>query len=237
MKRFILIRKWAMVHIICLSIALTLAACGGDEEPLPTTVPTATSAPIATAVLPTETPAPTATVESMTAASAQPVSPLDQPISPLVAAVQATSNNTRTMLMAPGLSDMKVIQQLVKDTTAGKPEAGKGAVSAMLYSPNISRVLPGTQYYLMLATEVEGLLYPRLVDTGPQPEKGDIVGMTDVNGIIKLTNVPPGKYFMSVMDVYQWPLVYTDEAETKAVIVEVKEGKTVDLGLLYVPSN
>jgi hypothetical protein len=214
---------------VILALAFMLAACGGDEEATPTTAPAATPIPTVAA---TATPVPTATSAPAQAAS-QPESPLNQPESPLAqpeSPLATLATNSESDL----LSDPNVIQQLVAETTAGKPAADKAAISGLLFSINWRTVIPGTSLYLTPALEDNGKLVPPSAYTGPHVELGDVIGLSDDVGVFKLTDVPPGNYYLAVWSPYDWLLAFAGPKEKVPLLITLEANKTADLGQLYV---
>jgi len=131
-------------------------------------------------------------------------------------------------------SDFDVISELAADTKADPPSSGKASISAVLYSPSINRVIPGTAFYLTKAIEDNGkLLIPTLFG-GPNPEKGDIAGFTNDYGQLILQDVAPGNYYLVVWTVYNWPLAFAGPDEPLPLLLQLSPDETRDLGLLYV---
>lgn len=220
-------KRW-MLSILLVGV---LAGCGGNEAatPDPAAAPTATPAATATVAA--------ANAEQAASPLAMPESPLVQPASPLPAAVAATPaalqpSGPSITIAVP--SDLSVITQLAQDAQAPEPQDGMAALSAVLYSPYINRIIPGTQFYLTPAINEDGQTYIPSMFVGPKEENGDVIGTTDEQGRILLDNVPPGNYYLAVWTVYNWPLAFGAQDDALPLLVSVEAGDQQDLGLLYV---
>ncbi len=219
-------------------LALTLTACGGGQDATPT-APAATTAPTATAA----TAAPTITDTPAAANAAAAVSPLDAPTSPLSAPVSPLAPTAGEPEAGVGQgphieiavpSDLAVITQLAQETKSPTPQEGAAALSGVLYSANVNRIIPGTTFYLTPAIEDNGQLYIPSVFVGPQVERGDIAGTSNEKGQIMLDNVPPGNYYLAVWAIYNWPLAFGAQNDSLPLMITVKAGEQQDFGLLYV---
>jgi len=161
----------------------------------------------------------------------QPESPLDQPVSPLSAPEGSTGGPSISQAVP---ADFTVISQLAADTSAPAPTAGNASLSAVLYSPGVNRVIPGTNFYLTPAIEQDGQLLIPTLYSGPNPESGDVAGFTNDYGQLLLDNVPPGNYYLAVWTVYNWPLAFGAPDAQLPLLIQVAAGETKNLGLLYV---
>jgi hypothetical protein len=215
--RRIKITRYTRRVALLIGTALILAACGGGgAEPA---APAATTAP-------TNTPetAPSAPESPLD----QPQSPLGQPESPLTAAPAAPT-------AAPEWPRSEEEAKAVADqTTVPEPLDGFGAIAGEVYSYGIGEAVPGTQFYLTRADEVNGKFVPPEVYFGPRPETGDIVGMTTGLGQVQLNNVPPGHYYMLLWTVYNWLSVYESEGAPAPLQITIEAGDKLDLGMIYV---
>lgn len=216
-------------------LALTVAGCGGGEDATPTPAPTATAAPAAPA---TATPAEANTASEPVSPLAEPVSPLSQPPSPLPAG-EATGEATAAAVQGPHIgiavpADINAITELAGETEAPTPQEGMAALSGVLYSPVVNRIIPGTQFYLTPAIEQDGQLHIPTLFEGPKEAEGDIIGISNDQGQILLDNIPPGNYYMPVWTIYDWPLAFGGKDEKLPLLITVEAGEQLDLGLLYV---
>jgi hypothetical protein len=229
MSRIKSIRSLHRSLLALLATALLLAACGGDEEPTPTPLPTLapTAAPT---VAPTNTPAPSPepTVAAAEEAPAQAESPLGQPTSPL--------GQPDSPLAPPtaATAEEEAARALAQSTQPAAPQAGMASVSGVLFSYGTNAIVPGTQFYLTPADEVDGQLTPPAIFLGPIEEQGDVLGFTTDTGEIRLDNVPPGNYYLLVWTVYDFLLGFTSRAANELVLVQVEPGDQVDLDVVYV---
>jgi hypothetical protein len=121
---------------------------------------------------------------------------------------------------------------IVPPEDAPEPLKGSGSVSGLLYSFTTQLVLKENPFYLTPVSD-EGNFSPVLV--GPQPEKGDIVGITDSEGKFYLDNVKPGKYILVVQSPYDWLVaILSPDSSAKPRVIEIKENQKQVLGVLYV---
>lgn len=221
MKRIFKQRR--LVGLLCVAV-LALAGCGGSQE---------------------ATPVPTAVTEAAGEAAEQAGSPLTEPDSPLVQpgsplpVETATAQPAADQPSGPSIaiavpSDIGIITQLAEETKAPAPQPGMAALSAILYSPTINRIIPGTQFYLTPAIEEDGQMYIPSMFVGPKEEEGDVVGITNDKGQILIDNVPPGNYYLAVWTVYDWPLAFGAATDALPLLITVEAGDVQDLGLLTV---
>jgi hypothetical protein len=235
------IRVRAAIVSTLLVFALVVGACGGGEEPAPATATPAAEA-AADATTETTSDAAAAAAAAQDSPLAEPNSPLAQPESPLPAASDAAEQAAGQAAAAPQgpsieiavPSDFGVISQLAQETKAPAPKAGMATLSGVLYSPVINRVIPGTQFYLTPAIEENGQTYIPSVFVGPQVDLGDVAGITNENGQLILDSVPPGKYYLAVWTVYNWPLAFGSKDDALPLLITLEPGDQRDLGLLYV---
>lgn len=212
-------------------LALTVAGCGGGEDATPTPAPAATAAPAAPA---TATPAEANTASEPVSPLAEPVSPLSQPPSPLPAGEETAAGVQGPHIGIAVPSDINAITELAGETKAPTPQEGMAALSGVLYSPVVNRIIPGTQFYLTPAIEQDGQLHIPTLFEGPKEAEGDIIGISNDQGQILLDNIPPGNYYMPVWTIYDWPLAFGGQDEKLPLLITVEAGEQIDLGLLYV---
>ena len=217
---------WRNLTLLAIT-ALLIAACGGDEEPTPaptTASATATTAPTATTAAATDTPEAASAPESPLA---QPESPLAQPESPLTTAPAAP-----TPLPNYPKSEEEALA-LAAETTPPDPIDGHGALGGVVYSFGNNRAVYGTNFYLTPAEEVDGEFVPPEIYFGPKEENGDIIGQTNELGQFQLDNVPPGNYYFMLWTVYNWLSTFDAEESAEPILIEIKDGDQVDLGVIY----
>lgn len=114
------------------------------------------------------------------------------------------------------------------------PESGMAAVSGVVYSSTVDRIVPGTMFYLTRAVgDNQRSLPPAFF--GPLDEQGDIVGKTDEKGQFVLDNVPPGNYFLIVeAPPYNWALGMVSEEDTTPRLIELQADQKYALEVVYV---
>jgi len=180
---------------------------------------------------------------------AAPDSPLSQPDSPLPpaastdastgaggeAAGEAAAQPAGPHIDIAVPSDINVITQLAQETKAPAPQEGMASLSGVLYAPAVTRIIPGTQFYLTPAIEDNGQLLIPTLFAGPREENGDVAGFSNEKGQLLLDNVPPGNYYLVVWAIYNWPLAFASATDELPMLITVKAGEQRDLGLLYVP--
>jgi hypothetical protein len=111
-------------------------------------------------------------------------------------------------------------------------EPGKASISGTLYSYTIERILPETVFYLTPAVGEDKRSMPAIL-VGPIEEKGDIRGVTDINGQFALNDIPPGNYFLITWAPYNWAPAVISETEQRARLIELEAGQREALGILY----
>jgi len=114
------------------------------------------------------------------------------------------------------------------------PVPGKASVSGILYSCNISQVIPETSFYLVFVPE-DSNLEPPAVLFGPRPELGDVRGISDEKGRIMLNDVPPGRYYLAVWAPYNWILTVESPTDLTPRVIELEPNQRKVLGIIYVP--
>jgi hypothetical protein len=121
-------------------------------------------------------------------------------------------------------------------TAAPVSDAARATLSGALVNRMDENPIPGTAFYLTAAkpeAETQGEFV--LMLSGPDTEAGDVAGQTDAQGAFRLTNVPPGNYYLVVWAPYNWIPVPESSADERPRVFVVAEGETVDLGRLALP--
>ena len=117
---------------------------------------------------------------------------------------------------------------------APKPNAGKGSISGLAYSPSLSMGVMKTGFYLTKALgENNHQISPILI--GPDESKGDVRGITDKDGIFSVNNLEPGNYFIVLSAPNDWVPFERDGTSGAPRLIELKADQQLALGLLYVP--
>lgn len=119
-------------------------------------------------------------------------------------------------------------------STAPQPEFGKASISGALYSWTSKMRIAGTYAYLTLAPD-KSKNEPDPLLSGPKAEKGDIAFTTDEKGNFEINNIPPGKYIIVVWAPYTWDFAQVSEKDDTTLIIDLAEGATKPLGVVYVP--
>lgn len=132
------------------------------------------------------------------------------------------------------LVNQTLMQTLVAPIGAPQPGPGKASISGVLYSYTMSRVLPGTMFYLTRAVGNDNRTMPTWL-IGPEVEKGDIRGWTDVNGQFALNNIPPGNYYLIIWAPYDWIPAENSSDDPTPRLIELGENQREPLGVVYVP--
>lgn len=222
--------------LICVFVIIVLTSCGSDDEVTPTSIPVPTSSPV-----PTETSTPTTTSDQTIV---QPKSPLPlqsespllvQPDSPLPTPNSTPEGNTVSPNNATTrLSDLDQITELANATSPSEPEAGMASISGVLYSYRSLAIIDDVSYYLTPADESGDEISPPGVLMGPRKVNGDIAGNSNASGQMGLNNIPPGKYYLAVWTVYSWLFAYESQEAEIPLLITLKEGEKLNLGVIYV---
>jgi hypothetical protein len=115
---------------------------------------------------------------------------------------------------------------------APQPESGKASISGTLFSYTTLSTLPDLQYFLTPA-QGDKKDTPPPFSTGPNVEKGDIVGQSDEQGQFTLANVPPGNYFMIIWSPVGWPIAVESPTSETSRLIELKADQKNPLGVVY----
>jgi hypothetical protein len=114
-----------------------------------------------------------------------------------------------------------------------EPEEGMASISGLLYSFAERQVLSGMEYFLLQSQAQSGSeKLPSIVS--PDPTRGDIIGKSDNNGNINLNNIPPGKYYLVVWSPMNWSLAQVSEEDTTPLVLDLKDGSRIPLGIIYI---
>lgn len=116
---------------------------------------------------------------------------------------------------------------------APPPIQGKASISGVVYSYTIARIVPKTLFYLTPAVGEGQNLMPTLL-IGPEEQNGDIHGTTNLLGQINLDDVPPGNYYLIVWAPYNWSIAENSPSEQRPRLIELNQGDSKALGILYV---
>jgi hypothetical protein len=122
---------------------------------------------------------------------------------------------------------------IASQITVSEPVKGAGALSFLLYSTSTHQGIPGTAFYLTKALDDHGTPIPPVIYFGPKLESGDYVGKSDMQGVVRVNNVPPGNYYLMVWTVYNWLNTFDNTEESYPVLITVKEGEQSNIGVLY----
>ena len=221
-------QQWGRIALLLVTVAI-LTACGSSPaapaQAAPTVAATeeasATPAEEADAVEDTRSESPLAAPESPLA---QPESPLGQPDSPLTA--------ESSDVPVPATEEEAIA--LAAETIAPEAGEGFGTLSGLLYSFGVDAIVPGTQFYLTPADEVNGNFVPPSIYFGPRAEEGDVVGFSTLAGQVLVEDIPPGSYYLAVWTVYDWLLAFESPDAESPLLITVEEGDELNLGMLYV---
>ncbi len=116
------------------------------------------------------------------------------------------------------------------------PQPGKAAISGSLVLLNSGSALPGVAFYLTPAVgDLKNEVPPLLL--GPNPNSGDVVGLSDEKGNFRLDNIPPGNYFLVINFFNSLPLAQSTTEDATPLFIMLNEGQSLALGAVYVPEN
>jgi len=113
------------------------------------------------------------------------------------------------------------------------PQSGYAKLDGELYSHTILGPIPETSIYLTPAIGPEGETFPPFL-VGPQPEKGDIVSISNHEGRFRINNIPPGNYFLVISAPYNWSPAKTSENDETPLLIHLIAGQELDLGRTFV---
>ncbi len=116
--------------------------------------------------------------------------------------------------------------------TAPNPNIGFGAVSGLLYSYTLEKIIPNTSYYLMPAIGENNDVPP--IISGADPRQGDVMGFSDNDGNFSSNNVKPGFYYLVIWSPYSWCLAESD-TPNETLLIEINENEKKELGVVNVP--
>jgi hypothetical protein len=212
------LQQWGRIALLLVTAAI-ITACGGSPAAPAEAVPTVAASEEAAENA--QSASPLAVPESPLA---QPGSPLGQPDSPLTA--------ESSDVPVPATEDEAIA--LAAETVAPEAGEGFGTLSGVLYSFGIDAIVPGTQFYLTPADEVNGNFVPPSIYFGPRTEEGDVVGFSTLAGQVLVEDIPPGSYYLAVWTVYDWLLAFESPDAASPLLITVEEGDELNLGMLYV---
>jgi len=111
---------------------------------------------------------------------------------------------------------------------APKPEAGKAAISGLLYSYNKSLLVSTRDIYL--APAAAGV--PNPLDV---PVAGAVTSKSDEEGVFGLNQIPPGQYYLMVHAPNNtWVVARTSANDQKPKVIELAADQSLPLGILAV---
>jgi hypothetical protein len=203
-------KSFVIVFSICLlAVGISVNACSAS----PTAV-----VPAHTDTVAAESPLPAPTAES----SPRPTTDI-----PSVADSPLAQSPLPTPLSGSSSSELEVPRD------APVPQAGRAAVSGVLYSIAGKGPVPETLFYITPARGDSGQALPVVLD-GPHDEDGDIKGTSDKKGWIALSDVPPGSYFLVVWAPYSWNVATESEAGLTPRLITLEADQRLNLELIFV---
>jgi hypothetical protein len=143
-----------------------------------------------------------------------------------------TSQLTATMSVVEQTPIAQSTLSVTAPAEAPPPVSDRASISGTLYSYTIKRILPETVFYLTSAVGEDRRSMPPIL-VGPIDERGDIRGVTDINGQFAMNDIPPGNYFLVAWAPYNWAPAEISEIEQRARLIELVAGQREALGILY----
>lgn len=111
------------------------------------------------------------------------------------------------------------------------PDPGLASLSAVLYTPYLSQIIPYTAFYLMPAIGELNEVPP--IISGPDESQGDIHGFTNDQGFLVLNNIIPDSYYLVVWSPYTWTLA--ENKDGIPLLIEITSDSKNDLRIIEVP--
>lgn len=112
------------------------------------------------------------------------------------------------------------------------PQPGHSAICGILYSTYMNPpAIPQTAFYLMRVVEAT----PPTILTGPDTERGDLLGVSDNQGLVFMDNVPPGNYYILVWAPYSWIFAVNSPKDLTPRLITLEPDMQYMLGRIYVP--
>jgi hypothetical protein len=203
------------LFVCLLIVASAFASCSSSptgEPQLPTAEPPRPSSqPTSTAV----EPPPHASEPASTAV--EPGFPLDSPLA-------------QSPLATPDSEVAAIPLEVPPDVPV--PEAGKAAISGVLYSIAGQSPIPGTLFYLTPGRG-ESQQDPPTVLAGPREENGDIRGTSDAKGWVSLSNVPSGNYYLVMWAPLDWLIALESEDDQTPRLIALEPDEQLNLELIH----
>lgn len=109
------------------------------------------------------------------------------------------------------------------------PKQGYASLGGVLFSYSVSRVIPGTAFYLTpaLGGQDGG---PPAVLAGANVDHGDIRGFSDDEGHILVNDIPPGDYYLAVWAPYTWVLASKSAEDPAPMLINLEPDQRLSLG-------
>lgn len=139
---------------------------------------------------------------------------------------QAKTNHSS--FISPSLIEERSFVNLCKPLL---PRPGRSAICGMLQSIYTKTPIPKTAFYLMRVTETT---LPAIL-TGPDKKRGDILGVSDAQGMVFIDDIPPGYYYILVWAPYNWLLAVKSPEDLTPRLIVLEPDKQYMLGIIYVP--
>lgn len=115
-----------------------------------------------------------------------------------------------------------------------QPDPGKASIVGQLYSTRTTDPIPETAFYLTAARTADVPSIPLLL-IGPQPDQGDVIGVSGPAGEFVVNSIPPGVYILVVWAPYDWvPAIISAEDPAPRLITLVQD-EELHLGRVAVP--
>lgn len=111
------------------------------------------------------------------------------------------------------------------------PDPGLASLSAVLYTPYLSQIIPDTAFYLMPAIGENNEVPP--IISGPDESQGDVHGFTNDQGFLVLNNILPDLYYLVVWSPYTWTLAENEDGNP--LLIEITSDSKNDLRIIEVP--
>lgn len=139
-----------------------------------------------------------------------------------------------TQYPVPMSKSMVKPESIVAPKEAPLPENGKASISGIIFSKYSSTVLSNFRIYLSRAQGPNNDVVPPVL-LGPLNDKGDIIGVSDENGIFEFNNLEPGNYYLIVIMPMTYEVAINSINDDRPKLISLKVNQRNPLGVIIFP--